>query len=129
MTRVGKVASFSIFLNLGLLFCELFDCKEWVFLVCEASSEQHLHTRWRRLMRCFVSIDFNSVKKLLTVFEIYKHYMISSVVRKKKTVCAYISKFCSASGVKICSVNLDCETTFLTLVVTHLRFWLRFQLL
>ena len=32
--RVRKMARFSISLNLELLFCEIFDCKERVFLVC-----------------------------------------------------------------------------------------------
>ena len=30
-----------------------------------------------------------------------------------RTIC----QFCSACSVKICSVNLDCETTFLTLSI------------
>ena len=34
--RDRKVAHFPIFLNLELLFCEILDCKEWAFLVCEA---------------------------------------------------------------------------------------------
>ena len=35
--RVRKVARFSISLNLELLFCKIFDCKECVFLVCPNS--------------------------------------------------------------------------------------------
>ena len=49
------------------------------------------------------------------MLKIDRHYTISSVVRQRKTVNAYIPKFCSASGVKIYSVNLDHETTFITL--------------
>ena len=32
--RVRELASFSIFLNLELLFCKIFDSKGSVFLVC-----------------------------------------------------------------------------------------------
>ena len=46
-----------------------------------------------------------------------KNWQSYDVFRRlpKDKVNAYISKFCSASGVKIYSVNLDHETTFLTL--------------
>ena len=36
--------------------------------------------------------------------------------RRRKSLCAHLAKFCSAYGVNICSVNLDRETTYLTLV-------------
>ena len=42
-------------------------------------------------------------------------YMNCSAIRRRKIISAHIWKFCSACGVKICSVNLDRETTFLTL--------------
>ena len=46
-----------------------------------------------------------------------KNWQTYDVFRRspKDKVNAYISKFCSASGVNIYSVNLDHETTFLTL--------------
>ena len=34
--RVRKVAHFPIFMNLELFLCEIFDCKESAFFVCEA---------------------------------------------------------------------------------------------
>ena len=39
--RVRKVASFSIFWNLEILFCEISDCKEWEFLVWESIYDAH----------------------------------------------------------------------------------------
>ena len=58
------------------------------------------------------------------MLNIGRHYIISSgnlQNQKKKTVSAHISKFCSAYGVNICSVNLDREIAFLTLRVEHRR--------
>ena len=63
-------------------------------------------------------MDFESIKTVHTVLNIDRHYIISSAIRKVEKGKQFVPKFwkfCSAYGVNICSVNLDRETTFLTL--------------
>ena len=113
--RVRKVARFSISLNLELLFCEIFDCKEWVVLVCLNSICTAACADKRNFS---TSTNFEGIKTVQTVSNIGRHYMISSAIRKIKKGKQFVRtfwKFCSACGLKICSVNLDRETTFLTL--------------
>ena len=60
---------------------------------------------------------------MYTVLNIDRYHMISSAIRKIEEGKQFVRtfwKFYSACGVNICSVNLDCETTFLTLL-TNVR--------
>ena len=71
-------------------------------------------------------MDFEGITTVHTVLNIDRHYMIYSAfceVEKGKQFVPRFGKFCSAYGVNICSVNLDCETTFLTLHYTRSRFF------
>ena len=64
-------------------------------------------------------MDFEGITTVHTVLNIDRHYMIYSAickVEKGKQFVPTFWKFCSAYGVNICSVNLDRETTFLTLM-------------
>ena len=63
-------------------------------------------------------MGFERIRTVHTVLNIGRRYMISSAIRnteKGKQFVRIFRKFCSAYSVNICSVNLDRETTFLTL--------------
>ena len=63
-------------------------------------------------------MDCKDVKKLLTVLNHDRHYRIYSAIlkiEKGKQLVRTFGNFILPNGVKICSVNLDRETTFLTL--------------
>ena len=69
-------------------------------------------------MQFSASTDFEGVKTVHTVLNIGRRYIIASTIRKiekGKQFVRTFGTFCSAYGVNICSVNLDRETTFLTL--------------
>ena len=62
--------------------------------------------------------DIEGVKTVRPFFfYISRCYMNCSATRKSKIVCARSWKFYSVCGVKICSVNLDRENNFLTLIL------------
>ena len=68
-----------------------------------------MHRRWRRKTRCSACMDLWSVKKSVKNWQTYNFFRRSL----KDKVDAYISKFCSASGMKIYYVNLDHKPLFL----------------
>ena len=69
-------------------------------------------------MQFSANTDFEGVRTVHTVLHVDRHYIISSAIRKiekGKQFVRTFGRFCSACGMNICSVNLDRETTFLTL--------------
>ena len=59
-------------------------------------------------------------KNLCIVLDNGRHYMISSAIRKiekEKQFVRTFRNFLLPNDMNICSVNLDLETTFLTLVL------------
>ena len=70
-------------------------------------------------------MELEGIKTVYAVLNTGRHHMISSAIRKIEKGKQFVRtfwKFCSACGVDICSVNLVCETTFLTLTVTLQQF-------
>ena len=106
------MACSSIFLNLELLFCEIFTVKNAKF--CFVRHRLYLH-KFRRKKHNVLPARTLRAYKLHTVLNIGWCYMICLAICNRKTICEHILKFCSAFGGKICSVNLDRGTTFLTL--------------
>ena len=111
------MTSFSIVLNLDLLFIELFYCKEWAFLVCRASPNRiciGAGADTHDVLPAWPCESVNTVNSIKNS----RHCMISSIVRKIKTDLRTIECW-FASGMKYFYVNLDRETTFLALYAIH----------
>ena len=78
----------------------------------------HQHGCFHRQTQFSASMDFEGIKSVHKVLNIGRHYTISSAIRKTEKGKQFVhtfGDFVLCKGVNIYSVNLDRETTFLTL--------------
>ena len=105
--RVRKVARFSIFLNLEILFCGDFNYLKWQFLFCCCIWSQQM------LLKAHTEHTINQ----LGIFGRWLNGSLSAKLPKVcfRAMCSNIHNIFFRQSEEICSLNLGRQTTFLTL--------------